>query len=177
MPRPNINQLRSVQDFATTYNWRLEITKAPGGVTSPPTQDVDIRCISTAVPILKNAPIETSVRGHKVFQAGIHSYENNPINLKLVEGVDSKMNAWIKAWREACWATTTGVAKVQKDVEATIKIVRLNRQDSPVWTYTLYGCFLAGYDQPELASENTLFQPTINLQYQYFEDSSGGATQ
>ncbi|MFA5071272.1 MAG: hypothetical protein WC511_02765 [Candidatus Pacearchaeota archaeon] len=172
MPRPNINQMRAVQDFATTYNWIFQLTKIPTGVSSPPTQEIDIRAISMAIPTLKNAPIETSVRGHKVFQSGIHSYEPNPLTLKLVEGVDSKMNAWMKAWREACWQTITGVAKKQSETEAVIKLVRLNRQDQPIWTYTIYGCFLAGYDQPEVNSENTLFQPTMQLQYQYFDDTA-----
>jgi hypothetical protein len=173
MARPNLNQIRGIQDFSTTYNWIFELQKSKSTFALPTTQEVDLRAISMAIPTLKNAPIETNVRGHKVFQSGIHTYEPNPLTLKLVEGVDSKMNAWFKSWREACWQTVTGVAQRQIDTEVTIKLTRLNRQDQPIWAYLIYGCFLAGYDQPELNSENTLFQPTIQIQYQYFEDIRG----
>lgn len=173
MARPTIDNLRGVSDFATTYNWNLKFLKFPTEVASPPDADVNIRCTSTTLPVMTNSIVTVSVRGHKVHQPGIGEYAGT-IQLSFVEGVDSKIDAWIRAWREACWRTKTGVAVKKAQSEAVVDIVRLNRQDQEIWGYKLTGCFLQAYDQPQLGSESSAFLPTMTLQYDYFEDRKIG---
>lgn len=173
MARPTIDNLRSVTDFATTYNWNLSFTRFPTGVASPPDQDVNIRCTSTTVPVMTNSIVTVNLRGHKVHQPGIGEYSGT-IVLNFVEGIDSKIDTWIRAWREACWQTKTGVAKRKSETEAIITITRLNRQDQPIWNYKLTGCFLQAYEQPALGGDSSAFLPVMTLQYDYFEDSKVG---
>lgn len=170
--RPTINQVRGLTDFATSYQWYVTIQRAQGAAF-PTANEVNLRCISSEVPILNDQPLETSIRGHKVWQPGIHNYTQS-ITLTLAESIDMKINQWIHDWREACWQSRTGVHKTKDEVEATITLVRLNRQDKPIWNYHLIGCFLSEYTQDTLGTENALFRPTMKIHYDFFVDKAGG---
>lgn len=168
--RPSIDGVRSLTDFATSYNWFLTVNpSSSGGFPTP--ADINLRCISSEVPILNDQPLETSIRGHKVWQPGIHTYTQS-ITLTMAESVNMMINNWILRWREACWQSKTGVHLPKSQVETSITLTRLNRQDQPIWKYHLKGCFLAEYTQDTLGTENALFRPTMKLNYDYFEDGA-----
>lgn len=169
--RPTIDQVRTLTDFATSYQWFMRVEQSASG-GFPTSEEINLRCISTEIPLLNDTPIETSIRGHKVWQPGIHNYTQS-ITLTMAESVDMKIMEWIKAWREACYETQTGVHRTKDDVEATIVLTRLNRQDQPIWTYKLIGCFLSQYTQDTLGTENQLLRPTLQINYDYFTDGAG----
>ena len=170
--RPSILQISNgLGDFATSYQWSVTINK-PNAVYTPGSAALNLRCISSEVPLLDDTQIETSIRGHKVWQPGIHNYTPT-ITLTMAEDVTMIVNTFIKAWREACWQTATGVHQLRNDVKTTVDLVRLNRQDKPIWVYHLIGCFLAKYTQDTLGTENSLLRPTLVLQYDLFTDGPG----
>lgn len=171
--RADIHSLRMLTDFVTSYQWFLRFDSFPSGNEFETTEDdMNIRCISSTIPTFKDQPIPTDIRGHKVWQPGIHQYTQN-ITLTMAENIDMMINNFIVGWREACRKTGTGVHMMKDEVEANITLVRLNRQDEPIWYYHLVGCFLAGYEQGELGTENTLFRPTLLINYDYFTDGPG----
>lgn len=171
--RPSIEQIRVLTDFVTSYQWYLRFDSFPRAVQGAPSaSNLNMRCISSEVPVLNDQPLETSIRGHKVWQPGIHTYTQS-ITLTMAENIDMLVNEFMMKWREACWKTGTGRHSSKDDVECQITLVRLNRQDQPIWNYHLVGCFLSEYTQDTLGTENALFRPTMKLNYDYFTDSKG----
>lgn len=172
MPRPNIDQIRGLGDFATNYQWNLYVMSAPNAVGGfPTTIDVNLRCQSTSVPKATGGKLTTEMRGHKVHQPSALEYSGN-IQLTLAETVDNMIIQWIMDWREACAQTRTGVHESKADVEAVLVIERLNRQDEPIWAYKLVGCFLEDYEPGELAATADTIKPTMTISYDYFVEEA-----
>ena len=171
--RPNINQVRSLTDFTTSYQWYVTINP-PRGVPFPTSNEINLRCISADIPRLNDQPLSTEIRGHKVWQPGIHVYTPT-IVLTMAELIDMLVNNWIQRWREACWRSRTGIHQTKDNIEASITLVRLNRQDEPIWNYHLVGCFLSEYTQDTLGTSNELFRPALTITYDYFVDNRGRA--
>ncbi len=173
MARPNVRNIKSLPDFATTYNWNIGIVTPASAVSGfPKTDDINFRAFSTTVPKAMNQPVEISIRGHKIKQPGILDYDRQ-ITLTMVETVDSVVSKWISAWREACWKTVDGTADERESTEADLKIERLDRQDNTIQTLILYGCWLEDYDPTggELGDFNPeAIKPNMTISYDYFKD-------
>ena len=177
MPRPTIENIRGLPDFAPMYKWNVEISTPPKSVPTPPT--LNFQCLSSEIPKMDDGQdIEIKIRGHNIQQPGIYDYTHS-LTLKFVETIDNVMNIWFQKWREAVWQTGTGIQEMRKDTEAVLNLFRLNRQDEPIWRYEVIGCFLKGYDPSggELDGENSeILRPELILTYHYFKDypMSGG---
>lgn len=172
MARPNIDNLRGIGDIATVLNWNVTFITMPSGIqTTTTSEDINLRCESTDLPKSTGTSTEIVIRGHKIKQPGVYT-PSGQITLTTIETVDNKISSFIRAWREGCWATGTGVQKKKSEVEAVIKISRLNRQDEVIWEYTLYGAYLEDTDpggQLQGASADPL-KPTLVLSYDKFTD-------
>jgi len=167
--KPNIDQIRGVGDFATTVHWDLAFDKFPEIGSYPDTQDVNLRCASSNVPTSSVEPVTAAIRGHQVHQPGLVKYST--LDLHFIETVDNVICNFLSQWREACYQTGTGAQGEKSQVEATIRLTRLNRQDEGIWAYVLTGCILTDVKFNELASENGLFMPDLSITYDYFKDS------
>ena len=73
MARPSILNVRSLPDFVTLYNWNVTLTKTPSGASAP--TNLNFQCLTSSIPKASNELIEINVRGHKVSQPGIQSYD------------------------------------------------------------------------------------------------------
>lgn len=173
MPRPSIEQLRNLGDIATVYQWNLNFITFPTAVASPSANDLNLRCLSSAIPTKGEEKQELSLRGHKIYQAGQAQY-GNELTLTFVETVDNKIAKFLSAWHEACVATNSGTHVKQSDVECDIQIERLNRQDVGNWSYTLIGCFLSTYTHADLSDANEQVKPTLTLSFDYFKEAALG---
>ncbi len=180
MPRPTIENLRGLPDFAPMYKWNVEIATPPKSAPTPPT--LNFQCLSSEIPKMDDGQdIEILIRGHKIFQPGIYNYVSS-LTLKFVETIDNPMNIWFMQWRDAVWQPGTGIQEMRKDTQAVLNLFRLNRQDVPIWRYEVIGCFLKGYDPSggELDGEaSEILRPELTLTYDYFKDypmSGGGAS-
>lgn len=165
------DNIRALGDFATLIKWNFKVLKAPANVPTP--NLLNFRVLSTDVP--KTDAGQTTdifIRGHRVRQPGIMKSVDS-IVLTLAETTDNAVNTWLRNWREACWQTKTGIQGRKADVEAIVQIERLNRQNNPIWQYTMKGCFLEDYDGVggQLDGENSdIMRPTLTLSMDYFED-------
>jgi len=74
-------------------------------------------------------------------------------------------------WREICYKSGTGEGKPKKDVEATIKLVRLDRTLKPIWQYTLIGAFMVNGEFDELSESREALKGSIELSYDDFTES------
>jgi hypothetical protein len=88
----------------------------------------------------------------------------------FTETADNKISQFLHDWREACWQAKTGIQREKKDVEAIIRIIRLDRQDKPIWVYKLTGCYLEDATTGTLDSTSEVFKPNFTISYDYFED-------
>ena len=169
----DITELRGVGDFTTLYRWNLIFASFPavGVVGFPLTDDLNLRCESATLPNMTNEKIEINVRNHKIFQPGKGVY-NGSIDLTFIETVDNIVHNFLKAWRELHHQTRTGVAVPKSDLEALIILQRLDNADSPIWQYTLHGCFLEAYDDGgTLGTDSDSLKPVLSVSYDFFDDS------
>ena len=172
MPRPTIDQIRSIGNVTQLFRWNLIFSAFPAAVAGAPrTEDLNLRCESTTLPKLSHTMTEVQIRGHKVHQPGKGEYSPN-IALTFLETVDNKISTFLRAWREACWQVKTGVSQSKADVEAQILIQRLNHLDQGIWEYNLTGCILQDYEPGgTLSSESQdALKPSMTIVYDYFED-------
>lgn len=173
MTRPSMDQVRSVADFTTLFRWNLIFAQFPSAIAAPSSEDLNIRCESAELPKLTGSTITQSIRGHKVSQPGIHDYSET-ITLTFVETVDNVISNFLRSWREACWATNTGVTNPKSEVEAIILIQRLNSLDEPIWEYKLLGAFLQDFDPGGTldGSSSDSLKPSLVIKFDRFEDQA-----
>jgi hypothetical protein len=170
--RPTIEQIRQVADFATVYHWYFSIDKYPAVGDLPEGTELNLRCATSALPKSTINATEVNIRGHKIKQPGIMTYENT-LTINFLETVDNIVSTFIREWREICYESITGAQNTKADVEAIIKLVRLDRTDTPIWEYVLHGCYLESYDYGGELSDTAsdAFRLAITISYDYFVDS------
>lgn len=167
--RPTIDHIRQLGDFATTYRWDMDML-FPALLSGGDAQKLNFRCESSALPTLKGESITVNIRGQKVKQHGIHSYENT-LTLNFVETIDATMHEFIKKWRELLWETKSGKSKGNKaELQGTLTLRRLDNKDSPFWEYVLKGVYLESYELGGLDNNGDASKVSITVSFDYFED-------
>ncbi len=147
MPRPSLDEIRGVTDFATMYRWNLHFLKLPtvgfAGIVA--SNALNIRCESVELPRQTGQKITVNIRGHQVHQPGIYNYSGT-LTVTFVETVDNTIQHLIKGWQEACWEPKTGTQKPKKETEGILLMELLNSDDTPRWGYKIEGVFLDDFD-------------------------------
>ena len=170
--KPTIDQIRSLGDFASVFRWKVIFVSLPtvGVAALPLTDELDLRCETATIPKTTNASVEVNIRGMKVKQPGITSFDHM-LTLTFVETVDNTISNFIKAWREAIYSTKEGQSANKENLEATITLLRLNSKDESIWQYTLHGCYLEDFDLGTLdGASPEVIRPSLILSYDYFTD-------
>lgn len=162
--------IRAIDELATTFRWKLNFVTFPKGVENPPTELVNLMCISSGVPKREaNQMIDVQIRGHHIKREGVVD-TSHQITLTFIETISNPIRKWIKSWSEATWEYNTGKSQEHKNLNCTVQIESMDGRNNTVWTYTLYGCMLEDYDPGgEFGSESDAFKPTINLYYDDFK--------
>jgi len=176
MPRPSIDQLRAVGDFATLFRWNLAFPSFPTAVAAPPTSDsLNLRCETMEVPKASNESMTIAIRGHKVKQPGMINYPGT-LSITFVETIDNTIKTFLKNWREAIYSTGTGVsADLKSALQCSVQLTQLNNQDVGIWSYTLIGCYLEDYDLGSVDGQSSdVHKPSMTLSYDYFKDGAIG---
>ena len=175
MAVPGHENIRALPDFATLVKWSVSINNI-AGLSIPP--NLNFQCLSSDVPRTEaGQTIDVWVRGHRVRQPGIYA-STTSITLTFAETVDNAISNMLSQWRELCWQTKTGIEGERNAVEGTLLLTRMNRQNRPIWTYELIGCFLEDYDPTgsQLDGESgDILRPTLTLSYDYFNDLAGAS--
>lgn len=172
--RPTLNQIRSAGDFATTVHWNFQFIQFPRVLTPGLTsEEFNFRCESTEMPKKTSQSNEVMIRGHRVKQPGI-AIPDGLFTASMIDHVDGKISRFIRRWREICYETNTGRQERKADVEAIVRLARLDRQDNEIFEYVLKGVFLENYDtggQLQGASAEFI-RPVLMLSYDDFDDKS-----
>jgi len=166
MARPSLSQISSMKDIQTTYRWDVSFSGA-AAATFGLDQGINLRMLSTGLPVKNNEPLEATIRGHKFYQPG-QSDPSGDLPMTAYETVDGKIGDMLKAWADACWSEDTGVQLTNAELMAGCLIRLLDRQDQPVREYRLQNVFLMSYEMPELNSDNDSLKPQFTLKYSGF---------
>jgi hypothetical protein len=156
------------------FRWNLIVANVPSGVTisgTSPTDPLNIRCETTTIPKATNSAFEVNIRGHKVFQNGILTYDNS-YTLTFVETVDNTVHTFFKQWRDLIWQPHTGVAQLPTNqLKGQFILQRLDNEDNPIWVYNMYGVLLQDYDIGTLDNVSSdSIKPTLTFHYDLFDD-------
>lgn len=171
MARPTQDQVR-MREYATMYQWNLYFTSFPNVGSYPATEDLNLRCLTAELPNFTDQKIKTTIRGHSTHQSGIKEYTST-LTLTFVETIDNTIAELLREWEEACTESNTGVHSKKADVEAVIVIERLDREDNPIYRYTLVGCFLETFEEGTLDGEaSETLKPTITISYDRYKKES-----
>jgi hypothetical protein len=168
MSRPNINEIRQIGQFATYHRWNIQFTKLPNG-SNISSDQLNLRALTSDVPGYTIENSEIMIRGHKVNQPSIKTY-NGTVTMTFVEGVDAKILEFLANWAAQQWDPETGVQGQKQDYEAEIVMFQLNQQDEVIWTYKLIGCHIDGREiGGSLDGSNTdVIRPSVTIHYDYF---------
>ncbi len=146
MTRPSIAQIRDIGNVAQLYRWNLLFASFPSAIVEPPSRDdLNLRCETSEIPKKTGQTVDVLIRGHKVRQPGIYAPVGT-LTMTFYETVDNKIHKFLEDWKEACWATNTGVAAAKAAVEASIILQRLDQGDNAIWEYKLIGAFLEDFE-------------------------------
>lgn len=169
MARITLDQIRNVGDFATVYQWNLYFAQFPNIGSYPSSGELNLRCLTSELPQSTNQKIPIGIRGHKVFQPGIREYTGT-LTLTFAETIDNTIAEFLREWEEACTESNTGRHNIKQDVEAVIIIERLDREDNPIYRYTLVGCFIETFEEGQLDGESSeIMRPSITISYDRYK--------
>ncbi len=162
----SMDQVRSLPDFQTAYQWSLSIPNPPTGMDWAP---VELRCISTTTPNRSVDPMEVTIRGHRVRQAGMATYAGD-ITLTFVETVDATVLEFFNAWQDLVWQTETGIQAPRAEYMTTVILTMLDGRGNPTQKYTLFDVYPNGpIDAGELSGETgDVVRPSVTLSYTYY---------
>lgn len=171
MPRPNINEIVGNQDFATLFRWEVIFSELPNAIANAGLYNataLNTHAISSEYPRFTNDEIEVGIHGHKVYQAGIRTYD--PITLTLIEDNNALIQKFIRDWGALLWTPGTGTQANKSDYVCRSIILRpLKNDNAGLFTYTLKNCWMQSHTigNPDGAT-NELIRPEITLRFDYF---------
>lgn len=169
----NIEDIRKLDDFAVLYKWDVQFAP-PSGVDFPSSEDINVRCLSSALPTSAVQSIDIQIRGHHIKQAGI-SDDEHTITLTMAETVDNVVHTMLHNWREAIWESGVGRQVKRSEYQTDFLLQRLNQQDEVIWHYKVIGAYLEGVDWGgELGGDTSdIMRPVMTLSYDYFTMGAG----
>ena len=169
--RPNINEIIGVQNFAVLYRWEVIFPQLPNAMANASVyslDDLNLRALSSEYPKYTQEEIETSLSGHKVYQAGMRTYD--PITLTFVEAEDGLIQNFIRDCGTLLWKPGYGTQANKADYVFPNVILRpLRADDTPIVEYTLKNAWIQNHTigNPD-GSSNEVIKPEITFRYDYF---------
>lgn len=170
MTRPDIKQIVNIQDFAVLYRWEV-IFSLPNDLPNKgnyPSETLNAHAVSSEYPRFSNDEIEVNLHGHKVYQAGLRTYE--PITLTFVEDDKGLIQKFIRDWGQILWTPGTGTQSRKANYVCPSIIMRpLKADNNKFFEYTLKNAWMTSHTigNPE-GGANEVVKPEVTLRYDYF---------
>ncbi|QPB08515.1 hypothetical protein [Vibrio phage Va2] len=173
----NAAEIRSLPDFAPSYEWKINMVTEPTGIEMPQGSRFNHLCKSSTIP--KAQPVTTKevvLHNHKTVRPGTE-FRNGEITLTYTELVTNEVTRMIASWRELNRDPETGQAKVDyQNAVATITLTRYDRIGNPIYKYTLYNVWITDHDfgtELNEGEDSSGFEGiTITLSYDDFKEES-----
>lgn len=170
--RPSVENIRSLGNFSQTFRWLVDFKSfpkgLPGGYT---TEDINFRAESVSLPEKEIELTEIQIRGNKVRQEGIGTY-NSPITLTLIETVNPVCLSFLNDWQELAWKSSNGsigTTQYKNMLECEMYLTLLDSQDKPYYKYTLIGCQIGGGTGGDLDAQSAdPLKPALSIAFDYF---------
>lgn len=166
--KPTIEQIRELNMHAAYFNWGIQFVSLPSGLTGLTSADLNTRAVSIDAPTRSIQEAEIAVRGHKVYQHGIVTYDT--INLTLHETVDSKVTNFLESWMDMQWMPVTGLQVPKMLNQSVLLLSLLDSEDNVRMRYTMFGCWPTRvqhggtYD----ATNNDTVKIQVTFRYDYY---------
>ena len=170
--RPSIEEIRNLGMHASYYNWGLQFVSLPAALTGFTSADLNTRAVSFSAPTRTIDDAEINVRGHKVYQHAIVTY--NTIELELHETIDSKVGNFLESWMDIQWTPISGIQVPKALNQSVILLTLLNSEDQKRYQYTLIGAWPTNFDHggPYSANNSDTVKFTATLRYDYYLHNS-----
>ena len=168
MARPEYATIRDLPDYAVTNTWEVDF-RPPASVNI---YGAKLNAVASAIsprPSTTNTALTTNIRGVVLHQPG-DSKQSDEITITLLETVDKGWTVPLVEWLNKCQDVKTKHAEQRKDVQGVLIITELNRQNEPVYRYTLEGCFIKEFKIPDFQSDQSLQEVTLSLTYDYYQE-------
>nr|DAK28359.1 MAG TPA: Baseplate wedge protein [Bacteriophage sp.]DAT04524.1 MAG TPA: Baseplate wedge protein [Bacteriophage sp.]DAT11776.1 MAG TPA: Baseplate wedge protein [Herelleviridae sp.] len=171
--RPTFSQIRSLGDPALNNAWYIQFTKIPAaaGVT---TEDLNFRCESSDIPKMSGQSVQVQIRGLPPVKYPGTYVPDGTFTLNFTETEDNKVTAAIAALRQLCYDSETGAGLPKAELEIEARLVRLSRQNKPIWEYNLLGVFIESYDPGGQlqGAQADILKPSMTLSYDSFTEKA-----
>lgn len=166
--RPTIEEVRNLGHHASYFDWGLQFVSLPSALTGFSSAQLNTRAESIGAPHRSIEEAEIGVRGHKVYQHGIVTYD--PIDLVLHETVDCKVANFLESWMDIEWEPITGIQIPKSWNQAVILLTLLNSQNQTRYWYTLVGAWLTGFDHGGSyeATNSQTVRMNANIRFDYY---------
>lgn len=166
--RPSIESTRALGMHASYYNWNIQFIGLPSAISGVTSAELNARAMSMRPPTRTQDKATIELRGHKVYQHGIITY--NPIQLVFHEAVDSKIGTFLEEWMDLQWTPIAGTQLPKNTNQGSIILELMDSMDVTRCTYTLIGVWPTGFthgaDYSSNSSDTVKF--TVDLSYDYY---------
>jgi hypothetical protein len=169
--KPSIDDLRTINSWASSYNWSLSFIQFPSGILSVDPKGLDIRCASAEQPICSIPDVRLGMKGFEIYMPGARQY--NPLTLSFQESEDNFISNFIRDWKLLCFNPQTGVQQPKYLLEAIVRLARLSRLGNEIYEYILIGAWPMQSDPGgQLGDQAEILRPSLTLRYDYFLEQS-----
>ena len=172
---------QNVGEVAAMYRWNLRFDGQPSSVANwPDLTNTNLYCTSAAPPQMEAGEQATiNIRTHSILRPGMRK-PNHTITLNFIDDEENTISQWLTNWREAVFDPETGQQTLTyEEINATVCVLtRLNKRDSGIWEYKMFGCYHNGGDPTggELGSDEEIVRPTMEMYYDYFREGPPGSS-
>lgn len=168
--RPTRQDLKTLGDFATVFQWDVSFLITPPVLGGVSTDDLNLRAESVDVPQKGDEKITVAIRGNKIHQPGIANFAGE-LPMVFVETTDNRIAGFLKLWRDGRVDPETGEQRPNEEMKGVMMIRRLDRQGRPIWFYKLHGAYLQDDTGGTLdGASSEAFKPNAVVSYDWFED-------
>jgi hypothetical protein len=172
MPRPTLEQIRSLEGLAISHKWEFQVTKFPSVGSYPASEDLNLRCTIVGLPSLSIDDVDIMIRGLETGYPA-NGKVNKTYTISFIETEDMIVNTYIDALASAAFNQQTGVMAKKKEISGINTIFLLDSSNAKIYKFIFYGSRMSTFNRGNpTEGSNEPFKPSITFKYDYYEAKS-----